>query len=93
MDRIVFHYNSVDNINKYYLAQHVEWYFKEQKLLFYNSLFDSVVITKPQSIEAGKTFVSALERGCDNIMALIIDTYSQSAEAIYSLMINKKVIE
>ena len=49
--RIVnIHYNTRNNINKYYLAQHVEWHCEENDLVLYNTLFDSVVIAKPQSI-------------------------------------------
>ena len=92
--RIVnIHYNTRNNINKYYLAQHVEWHCEGNDLVLYNTLFDSIVIAKPQSIEGGISFVKALENGCDDIISLIKSYFAQSPKAVYSLLVNKKIIE
>ena len=93
MKLVNVHYNTKNNINKYYLAQHVEWHCEGNDLVLYNTLFDSVVIAKPQSIEDGITFVKALENGCDDIISLIKSSFDQSAKAVYSLLVNKKIIE
>lgn len=93
MKLVNVHYNTKNNINKYYLAQHVEWHCMENDLVLYNTLFDSVVIAKPKSIEGGITFVKALENGCDNILPLIKSSFDQSPKAVYSLLVNKKIIE
>ena len=93
MKVINVHYNTKDNINKWYLAQHVEWRFIEQDLVLYNTLFDSVVIAKPKSVEEGTAFVKTLEKGCTDIISLIKQAFEQSPEAIYSLFVNKKIIE
>ena len=93
MNIVYVHYNTKDNIDKYYLAQHVEWRFKGRNLMLYNTLFDSVVVAKPKSIEAGEKIIRALEFGCEDVMSLIKETFEQSPEAIYSLMVNKKIFE
>lgn len=93
MKIITVHYNTKDNINKYYLAQHVEWQYAEDDLILYNTLFDSVVIAKPKGVEEGITFCKTLENGCCNIISLIKQTFEQSPEAVYSLFVNKKIIE
>lgn len=93
MKLINFHYNTKNNINKYYLAQHVEWQYMGNDLVLYNTLFDSVVIAKPKSIESGIMFVKALEDGCDDIISLIKNSFIQSPKAVYSLLVNKKIIE
>lgn len=93
MKIINVHYSTKDNINKYYLAQHVEWKWVEDGLILYNTLFDSVVIAKPKGAEEGIAFVKSLEIGCSDIISLIKHSFEQSPEAVYSLFINKKIIE
>lgn len=93
MNQIKVHYTTKENVNLFYLAQHVEWRFDDKDILFYNILFDSVVIAKPKSRQAGIAFVHALESGCDDVMDLIEETFDQNPQAVYSLMVNKKIIE
>lgn len=93
MKIINVHYNTENNINKYYLAQHVEWHCEENNLILYNTLFDSVVIAKPKNIEKGVKFIKTLEDGCSDIISLIKQAFDQSPEAVYSLLVNKKIIE
>lgn len=93
MKIINVHYHTKDNINKYYLAQHVEWQCVGDNLILYNTLFDSVVIAKPKNIKEGIAFVATLEKGCSDIISLISQAFEQSPEAVYSLFINKKIIE
>ncbi|MEG2095195.1 MAG: hypothetical protein RRY73_00800 [Alistipes sp.] len=93
MKIINVHYNTKDNISKFYLAQHTEWHFIGRNLMLYNTLFDSVVIAKPKSIEVGMAFIEALKTGCEDVLVLIGEAFDQPSEAIYSLMVNKKIIE
>lgn len=93
MKLINVHYNTKNNITKYYLAQHVEWHCMENALVLYNTLFDSVLIAKPKSIKDGITFVKSLENGSNDIITLIKSSFDQSPEAVYSLLVNKKIIE
>ena len=93
MKIITVHYNNRTNINKYYLAQNVEWQIKDNTLLFYNTLFDSVLFAKPKSKDLGLSFVESLENGCIDILALFEKTFDQPAESAYSLFVNKKIIE
>ena len=93
MNLINVHYNTKNNINKFFLAQHVEWRFVENDLWLYNTLFDSVVIAKPKNKEEGIGFIEALEVGCEDVMTLIGNTFAQNPKAVFSLMMNKKIIE
>lgn len=93
MKIINVHYNTVNNIGKFYLAQHVEWRFTDCGLILYNTLFDSVVVAKPKNRDAGMAFIEMLETGCEDVLKLIRQTFVQSPEAVYSLMVNKKIIE
>ena len=93
MKIITVHYNNRTNINQYYLAQNVEWQMRDNILLFYNTLFDSVLFAKPKSETLGLSFVEALENGCTDVLTLIEQTFDQSAESVYSLFVNKKIIE
>gem|GEM_PF-4383845 len=38
-------------------------------------------------------FIEMLETGCEDVLKLIRQTFVQSPEAVYSLMVNKKIIE
>lgn len=93
MKMITVHYNNEINLNKYFLAQNVEWQMKDNTLLFYNTLFDSVLFAKPKSEYLGLSFVKALENGCVDILQLIEETFDQPADSVYSLFVNKKIIE
>lgn len=93
MKIIKVHYNTKDNIHRYYLAQHVEWQCAGDNLILYNTLFDSVVIAKPKGIEEGITFIRTLENGCSDIISLIKQAFEQPPENVYSLFVNKKIIE
>lgn len=93
MNSIKVHYNTQDNINKFYLAQHVEWRFTDNRLMFYNTLFDSVVFTQPGNSDGGIAFIEILESGCEDVLLLIKQTFNQPPEAVYSLLVNKKIIE
>lgn len=93
MKQIYVHYNKEANINMFFLAQNVEWKFIDSDLIFYNTLFDSVLIVKPKNIELGTFFAEKLEHGCTDVLSLIEKTFNQSPQSVYSLFVNKKIIE
>ncbi len=93
MKQIYVHYNRETNINMFFLAQNVEWKIIDSDLMFYNTLFDSVLIVKPKNIELGTFFVEKLEQGCTDVLSLIEKTFNQSPQSVYSLFVNKKIIE
>lgn len=93
MKIITVHYYNTDNISKYFLAQNVEWRIIDTELMFYNTLFDSLLVAKPKNPDLGLSFVKALENGCADVLSMIRQTFEQPAEAVYSLFVNKKIIE
>ena len=93
MKIITVHYNNTDNITKHFLAQNVEWRIINTELMFYNTLFESVLVTKPKNPGLGLSFVETLENGCSDVLSLIKQTFDLPADAVYSLFVNKKIIE
>lgn len=44
MHQLYSHYFSADNIGLFYLAQHVEYHIDRHEVVFYNTLFDSLLL-------------------------------------------------
>lgn len=93
MHQLYSHYFSADNIGLFYLAQHVEYHIDRHEVVFYNTLFDSLLFASMKDETCARKFVSTLEKGCSNVLALISECFSKEAPAIYTLMVQKKMIE
>lgn len=82
-----------ENIGLYYLSQHVEYSVNGRDIMFYNTLFDSLLLASAISDEAAARFVKELEKGCHDINALIKECFDKDPESVYTLLAQKKVIE
>lgn len=82
-----------ENIGLYYLSQHVEYSVNGRDIMFYNTLFDSLLLASAISDEAAARFVKELEKGCHDIHALIKECFDKDPESVYTLLAQKKVIE
>ncbi|MBP3353841.1 MAG: hypothetical protein J6L02_04225 [Bacteroidales bacterium] len=86
-------YFSKENINLYYLSQHVEYSINGKDVMFYNTLFDSLLLANFKSNESALRFIKELEKGIHDVLMLINDCFDKDAESIYTLLVLKKIIE
>lgn len=86
-------YFSKENINLYYLSQHVEYSINGKDVMFYNTLFDSLLLANFKSNESALRFIKELEKGIHDVLMLINDCFDKDAESIYILLVLKKIIE
>lgn len=86
-------YFSKENIGLFHLSQHVEYSVSGKDIMFYNTLFDSLLLADFNSDEAAERFVKELERGCQDIVSLIRECFDKDAESVYTLLVQKKIIE
>ena len=93
MNRLYTNYFNSENIGLFYLSQHVEYTVKDSDIMFYNTLYDSLLLAALKSNECAVRFVRELENGSQDILALIAECFDKDAEAVYSLLVQKKVIE
>ena len=86
-------YISEQNLDAFYLAQHVEFKASGTELWLYNSLFDSVLLASMKTEQAVFDFVSSLENGVADIIGLIEKCFSQNPDDVFKLLVQKKIIE
>lgn len=86
-------YFNSENIGLFYLSQHVEYSVKDNDVMFYNTLFDSLLLADFKSNELAVKFVKELEKGCKDILSLIGECFDKDAESVYTLLVQKKIIE
>lgn len=86
-------YFNNENIGLFHLSQHVEYSVRGKDIMFYNTLFDSLLLANFKSDEAAVRFVRELERGCQDILSLISECFDKDAESVYTLFVQKKIIE
>ena len=93
MHQLYSHYFSADNIGLFYLAQHVEYHIDRHEVVFYNTLFESLLLASMKDEACARKFVSTLEKGCSDVLTLISECFDKEAPAIYTLLVQKKMIE
>lgn len=86
-------YFNNENIGLFHLSQHVEYSVHGKDIMFYNTLFDSLLLANFKSDEAAVRFVRELERGCQDILSLVSECFDKDAESVYTLFVQKKIIE
>jgi len=89
--------NVISNKNKrlFYLAQHVECRIDGNRIIFHNTLFDSVLLLNmtAEKHNAAEVFVDGLRKGVDNIQEYINSYFSANWEDVYKVFAQKKIIE
>ena len=93
MNLIQAHITTGENLGHYFLAAETEYSVEGRGLTFYNTLFDFVLLCEAHSEEAARRFVAELERGVEDLPALLRETFTQEPDAVLSLLMNKKIIE
>lgn len=93
MHQLYTNYFSTDNIGLFYIAQHVEYNIDHHEVVFYNTLFDSLFLASMKNEACARKFVGTLEKGCGDILSLISECFGKEAQSIYTLMVQKKIIE
>lgn len=91
MDKV--NYVTVGNLKFYHLSQYVEYKIKEREIMFYNSLYDSVLFTGLKGEEEARYFVDELRKGVVDIQALINKCFGMNPEEVYKVLVQKKMIE
>lgn len=86
-------YFNKENINLFYLSQYIEYSVNGTDVIFYNTLFDSLLLAGFKSHELAVKFVKELENGCQDILSLISECFDKDAESVYTLLVQKMVIE
>lgn len=82
-----------ENIDLFHLSQHVEYSVNGKEVMFYNTLFDSLLLADFKSDESAVRFVRELEQGCHDILSLVSECFDKDAESVYTLLVQKKIIE
>ena len=88
--------NVMSDKNKhcFYLAQYVEYRIDGNLIIFYNTLFDSVLLLPMTDKEnSAEMFINGLQKGVDNIQDYICSYFSANWEEVYRVFVQKKIIE
>ncbi len=93
MNAIRIHCISPQSLERTYFTPNVIYQENGKDLLFNNTLFDTVLFVSAKDESAAHRFVQELELGCNDIITLIKETFNLDARSIYSLLVNKKVVE
>lgn len=93
MNQSVVQIVSETNSSKYCLALHAEAHIVGNRMMCYNSLFDTVVwLSFPNEEKAG-LFIEGLTMGVEDIYEHIEKHSSLSPKDVYTLLAQKKIIE
>lgn len=86
-------YFNSENINIFFLTQHTEYSIDGRDIMFYNTLFDSLLLANFKSADLALRFVKELEKGCRDIHNLISECFDKDVNKVYALLVQKKIIE
>lgn len=93
MNVIHTHIISSDNINNITLCPSVEYQVRDNRLMFYNTSFDSVFLIQGKSNELCRHFVAMLEMGTSSIDGLVKECFNMNAKDVIVAMYQKRIIE
>lgn len=91
MDEV--NYITIGNLKLYHLSQYVEYKIKKEEIMFYNSLYDSVLFAGLKGEEEARYFVDELRKGVVDIQVLINKCFGINPEEVYKVLVHKKMIE
>jgi hypothetical protein len=93
LEQIEVNILSERNRQLFYLSQHVEYKIENNQIMFYNTLFDSVLFLTLKPNDNAGIFVDKLKNGVDNIQAYIASYFPINSDSVYKVLIHRRVIE
>ncbi len=84
---------SETNRHLFCLSPHVEYRTEQNRVLFYNSLFDSMLPLSLNTNDSADLFVDELRNGVENIQAFLTTYFPTNNDEVYKLLVHKKIIE